>query len=230
MSDAGRRVYEQLGPYTAGDEDGGWVLAAVVEGIARGLLRQLEEVVAPETEDGQLGPLETLLDPDHTPTWALAWLAQLVGVRIDPAVQQPGADPAAVAEARRLIREAPMWARGTLRYLQAITAPLLVDGARIRVRERFDPENANVDSPHHLQVSLRWADLLPRWQVGDPGDPETQGIDPEARRRILAAIPAGIKGHLRVSDVRSWQDVDDDYPSWGAVNDANANWADVLTP
>jgi hypothetical protein len=227
MSAAGRRIYEQLGPYAADDEGGGWVLAGLVDGIARGLLGQLEELVAP---DDSAGPLEWLLDPEHAPAWALAWLGQLVGVRVDPAVQEPGADPADVAEVRRLIRDAPMWARGTLRYLQAVTVPLLVDGARIRVRERFDPDHANVDSPHHLQVSLRWDDLLPRWKVGTAGAPETYDIDPEARRRILAAVPAGIKGHLRVSDVRSWQDVDDDYATWGAVNDGNVNWADVLTP
>jgi len=161
MSPVGQRVYEQLGPYTAGDADGGWVLAAYVDGLARGVLSQLEDLAA-DRDDGTPGVVAAL-DPDRAPRWMLAWLGQLVGVRVDRSVQGPDATVAQVAEARQAIRDAPYWSRGTLGYLRSVTAELLASGGEVRVRERYDPANPSVDSPHHLEVAVRFRDVLPEW-------------------------------------------------------------------
>jgi hypothetical protein len=212
MNDIGRRVYESMGPYTHGDEAHGWALAAVINGIAS-VLQPIQDLAA-DRDDGTPG-WEAFIDPERTPSWALAWLAQTIGVQLPEGVQAADASATDIAAARAAIANRSEWRRGTPSYVRAVAAPFLKQGAQIVIRERFNPAaTEGTDAPWHGQVRIRSSDVMP----GQAG-PLTAAV--------LRAIPAGLLYTVEIADYVDFEQIRSSYSNFAAVKAANTDFADV---
>lgn len=153
VSTAAARAYGFLpDPLVAHDPAGDFPLLALIAALAAGS----DEVYA-FAEDPGAG---VYLDPRTAPPRWLRWLGLPVGVRVDPRVSDAFPDPALVEAARWEITEAPYMDRGPEAYLRAKLAPLLIDGARVRVRP-FTAPGVDGRQPHHLTVEIPLDDVRP---------------------------------------------------------------------
>lgn len=125
VSDSAERLYETLTAYAADDETNGWVLLHACEAAAR----MLANTNAVLRHDDIGSGLRRLHDPDRTPTFALAWLAQHAGV------PEIGAD-LTEAQARQLIRDAPGMRRGTPAALRSAAQRYLTGNKTVIMLER----------------------------------------------------------------------------------------------
>lgn len=215
--------YRALGAQTIGD-DALWLLAALEDAKAA-MWDQLELVarVQPDERDGW----DVALDPAACPVEWLPMAAQLGGVTISPS-SLVGASSTFVARERARAVDRPALYTGTestilsavRRYLQPDAGPDAVIW-----RPRFDPENPSAedeDTAYHLTIVVRGKAVLEHYLEGDGA--------PQLLAAFIAELPAGIVGHLRISDERDWQEVHDTWDTWQEVDDENTDWADVLTP
>src|SRR5262245_55185049 len=121
----GARLRERTQPLAPDDERYGYAHAHLCEAIGR-MLEQVAEVYDP---DGDVPPLAPILSPDLCPTWALPWLAQLVGVQLPKGIDD--------AHARDMIRHVAGFQRGTPAAIKAaVSLTLTGDSPTVWFRER----------------------------------------------------------------------------------------------
>ncbi|MCK9250022.1 MAG: hypothetical protein M0P31_13745 [Solirubrobacteraceae bacterium] len=75
------------------------------------------------------------------------------------------------------------------------------------------------------QLDITGLTVVPAATLADAWHLNTAGA-----RIVTSAIPAGILGHIRVSDDRDWLEVRDTYPTWTDVDADNTDWDDVSQP
>lgn len=122
------------------DDDGS--LAAMLTGIASGF--EPVDYVVRDRANGDVPGWTVMLDANLCPEWALAWLAQIVGITV-PA----GADPDAV---RAAIRTPAGWRRGTVGAIRDAVRPLLTGSQTVQVLERQPGAWPAADDPYHYTV------------------------------------------------------------------------------
>lgn len=125
VSDTTERLYQALGPFTEGDEAGGWVLLKLCDVVTAPIADV--EYFAADT-DTAVG-WSVMLDPTLAPERALPWLGQLVG-----AVVPVGSTE---ADARAIVRAVPTWARGTPAAIVAAVRLLLTGTKSATLTERY---------------------------------------------------------------------------------------------
>lgn len=133
-------LWRSCGPIARWDAENGYPLLTWLSGPGT-ILQVLDDLIRDtDTDPGW----SVLLDVDRCPTYALPWLAQFVGVRLDPAA----ADTAQRAE----IRTQPRFARGTIDALRAIAQSYLQGTKAVVIAERDT-------SPYHLTLTVYAAEL-----------------------------------------------------------------------
>lgn len=133
-------LWRACGPIARWDADAGYPLLTWLSGPGT-ILQVIDDLV----RDTDAAPgWSVLLDVDRCPSYGLAWLAQFVGVRLDPAA----ADTAKRAE----IRTQPGFARGTVTALLAVAQSYLQGTRTVLINERDT-------SPYHLTVTVYAAEL-----------------------------------------------------------------------
>jgi hypothetical protein len=121
----GARLRERTQPLAPDDEAYGWAHAYLCEAIGR-MLAQVAEVFDPE---GDVPPLAPILSPDLCPTWALPWLAQLLGVTLPKGVDD--------ATARAMIKDVSGFKRGTPAAIRAAAGFFLTGSKTVFFNERL---------------------------------------------------------------------------------------------
>lgn len=157
VSDAAERLYAALGATTVGD-DTNWLLLQLCEAVTQPLA--VVDTLAADTVDG-VG-WSSVLDLTRAPAYALGWLAQFVGVRT-----LPGLDDAAQ---RLRIAGTEGWRRGTPAAIEAAAKQWLTGTQLVTLTERSS-------SAYTIEITVYTA------QATDPD---------QLQRAIEAAIPAGI--------------------------------------
>lgn len=197
------RIYAGLPDhYRLADADLGYPLYRFLAGPAStlGLVDALIDRFDADPTDPELPPVAALGDPDLADASWLPWLAQLVGVRLDPDLSLP--------EQRDAIRYASAgWRAGTKGSIADAARTALTGTRYARV---FDH---SIASPGDGGI---W-DVMVVTRDSETPDPDL----------VLATIvrrgakPAGVVLHHR-SYSASWGAVETEYPTWGALRAAGS--------
>jgi hypothetical protein len=161
------RLYDALEPIQGSDPDTGYHLLIYTSGLAL----PMEEVsdLAETGPNGEVG-WSIIVDINRVPDKALGWLAQFVGVKLNPDLD---AD-----DQRDRIRTTDGWNRGTPSAIAGAAAQYLTGPKYVVMRERYNPGVG--PDPYHLQI----------WTVA------SQTPDPAATlNAIMAQKPAGLILH-----------------------------------
>ena len=124
MNPTAQRIYDALGPMSAGDATNGWVLAHLCQAITAALW-DVESLSADTDTHVGWGPL---LDVTQAPAKVLPWLGQLVGAVVTPGLSE--------AQARALVASAPGRTRGTPEAIRAAARLWLTGAQTVTVTER----------------------------------------------------------------------------------------------
>lgn len=180
-------LYESVEPVAFADEQLDWPLLTLCA-AAGAMVQEIDDYV----RDTDAGPgWSILLDIDRTPSKALGWLAQFVGVSLRDGLDDAGQ--------RDWIRSTDGMARGSLAAITGAAQRYLTGGRAVILRERFDPDDPTVDSPYHLQVITFTA------QTPDP-------VAVEAA--LTAQKPAGIVLHYDVLDGQDFEQLRSSYSTF----------------
>jgi hypothetical protein len=120
----GEELYGSLEPVAFADEQLGWPLL-VLAGALGGMFQQAEDL-ARDTDSGY--GWSQLVDVNRSPTYALPWLAQFVGVTLPDGLSD--------LDQRQRIVDQPEEQRGTVASLVAAAQPLLTGTRTVILRER----------------------------------------------------------------------------------------------
>jgi hypothetical protein len=199
----GTRAYDALEPIATPDESLGWPLLAYVSGLALP-----SEEVADLAETGDNGEVgwSVILDIDRIPDKGIGWLAQLIGVRLNPELD--------ATEQRLRVKETDGWKRGTLGAIAGAAHQYLTGGTHVIIRERFDPSDPDVDHAYHLQVITYTAET-----------PDSAKV----LAALLAQKPAGIILHYEVIDGQDFETLFLDNPDFQSVYTTYATFQGVFT-
>jgi P2-related tail formation protein len=140
-------LYNALGPIPTlgdGDQAYGWPLLTFLDGLGQ-IIQRIDDLASDDTA-GNPG-WSILLDPARCPPYALAWLAQLVGVRFDQTQTTAAAQRAAIQAEQG-------FNRGTPAALQAAAAKWLAPNQSVVIVERDT-------DPYHFTVSIQLGHLAP---------------------------------------------------------------------
>ena len=136
-------LYGRMG--WAHDEDTGGVLEQWLSGV--GQLIQTVDNLCRDGEDANDNPApgwSQVLDINRAPNYVLPWLAQFLGVRLDPSLRDD--------QMRAQIENPAGFARGTPGYITAAANQYLIPGWTITLHERDT-------SPYHLLIDVPQAGL-----------------------------------------------------------------------
>jgi hypothetical protein len=136
-TDAGDRLYEHTHPDGSMARELDASVGSPGLAYCRAMMQPLQLVEDVARQVGDYAPWETLLDPDRAPSWALDWLATIVGAPV-----QRGAGPNTKREA---IKALPYQKRGTPDALVAAVQPYLTGTKTVIVQERWG-------SAYHVRV------------------------------------------------------------------------------
>lgn len=199
VSDLAEELYEALsvGPFTAEDEDHDWPLLRFCDALCAGTLTRIHEVVSDRDE---YPGWTVVFDPDACPDWALPYLAQFVGVELEPALTEE--------QRRDKIRLPEGYNRGTRAALeQAVQRTLSDPDGHVAIDERYE------GSAYRLAV---------RTQIDETPD------EAATRVAILSQKPIGIVLDYDSVTGRTLDEVRDAYATLDDVAADNATLSDVL--
>ncbi|MCU1500595.1 MAG: hypothetical protein JWM47_4548 [Acidimicrobiales bacterium] len=145
-----------------------------------------------------------LFDVSRCRTADLPFLAMTIGEQLPAGITE--------AAAREWIADAPNARRGTLMSIVRAAQRTLTGGRLVSIRERYGPAGADDD----------WITVVT--YTDETPDPAT--VERDLRDDV---IPGDIELHYETLVGQTWQDVDDDYPTWAAVEAAYANWGEVAS-
>lgn len=145
-------------------------------------------------------PWDLLLDPDFTPAAALPYLAQFVGVEI-----QPGWSEERIREEIELPSN---WARGRRSAILLAIQGTLTGEQFVQIIER------PVGAAYQLFIRTLTSQT--------PSPTRTLNV-------ILANKPAGIVLDYAATNARSWLDLNNDFTSWAAVKTRYDSWDEELS-
>lgn len=201
VSQFAEELYEAVAPLAVDEEANDWPLLHLCAAFAAMLDDPFEWTrLGPNDEL----PWTTLLDIDRVPPEAIRWLGQFVGVRVPVGFSDEAA--------RERVRSTDGFQRGSLDAIIGAAKRTLDGSKTVTLFERYDPDDAAVDSPYHLTVVTYTAETP----------------DPDA---VVAALleqkPAGIILHHIVLDGQTWQSIVDNGETWQNLIDNYTDWADV---
>lgn len=218
-------LYDALGPIPTlgdGDEAAGWPLRRYIDGLGQILQRIID--LSADTPTGEPG-WSIILDPARCPTYALPWLAQLVGVRFTAAQDTD-------ARQRAAIRAEQGFNRGSIAALEAAIAPYLAAGSLPVIVERDT-------SAYHLTVEIVGSYLGAAFYYLLDGEYGTYtALDgafatyeamqvPTATLLavIEAAVPGGLQVALSIVTALPYLSLDGAYGTYSALDAAFATYA-----
>jgi len=206
VSEAAEELYAALGSQARGDDEasgGSWLLLHLCHALTLPL-QEIQDLAADVVdEDGRVvrPGWSVLLDVDEVPSRYLGFVAQLVGVRLAPGLDE---------ESQRVrVRSAAGWGRGTPAAIEAAARQWLTGDRQVTLTER------HLGSAYRVRVRVYEAEAI---------DPDQLG------RAIRAAIPAGIIPTIEVIagwtiaemeaelDPATIADVETD-PTWASVRE-----------
>ncbi len=195
VGEVAEQIYSELGPYTVGDEESGWHLLKFVEAITGVLFEKIHLLVS--DRQNTVG-WEVLFDPDTCPAGALPYLAQYVGVTLEPSLTEQ--------QKRDKIRLPENFKRGTRPALIQAVQRTLTGAKTILIDERFG------GSAYALRV---------RTLTGEtPNATATQAAVVSQKPGGLVLTYQSVVGQdwndVKIGDV-SWANVATVYPDWQAV-------------
>jgi len=161
-------LYDSLTPMQFAEVEHDYALAKYVASVGTGF--QINEDLG--RDQGTIPGWASVMSAELCPSYALGWLAQFVGVRIDSNLSD--------ADQRDRIKHAGGWSRGTVAAMRGAIDPYLTGTKNFAFRERFDYNNPNVDSPYNIEVVTQTA------QTPNPT---------AAQAALIAAKPAGLVLH-----------------------------------
>jgi len=196
-----QQLYDALYPLAYDDANQGYDLFIYCGALAR-MCDQIE-TYARDTDDGKPG-WSILLDVDRCPTEALGWLAQFVGVKLNPVLSD--------ADQRARIRSTDGFKRGTIGAMVGAAQQFLTGSKTVYVKERDSSVSSVLGGAYGLTI-LTLASETP---------------DSAA---VLAALqsqkPAGVILAYNTVTGMTWQLVNTTYASWNAVKTAFVTWNGV---
>jgi len=201
----GQEVYDRLLTLTRDDEIHGWSLALYVNAIGK-MFQIVEDYSRDQIVGGQdLPGWSQLLDVDRAPTAALGWLAQFVGVELEPNLDD--------ATQRARIRETAGWKRGSLGAISGAAHQYLIAPKNVIIRER-DP----VACPTHPAYGL----TVITYTSQTPDSAKVLAA-------LLAQKPAGIILRYITADGQDYQALIDDHPLYSGVFSTYTTYEGVAT-
>lgn len=225
-------LYRALGPIPAltdtvgqADADLGWPLLRILDGVGQ-ILQRVDDITRDDPATGAPG-WSILFDPARCPTYALPWLAQMVGVRFDTTTATDTAQRAA-------IRAEQGFQRGTRAAMQAAAAKWLAPGQTITIFER-------TPDPYSLTVLLSLQQLAagPYWQTEDEfptyaarsaaRSAYSTAAYPQAQieAAIVSQKPAGLTMTIQVVTSATYQRVGAAFSTYASRSAALPTYADV---
>jgi hypothetical protein len=188
-------LYDALEPLARFDEDRGWPLLRLCGALARPL-DDIDEYVG-DRPDGTSGWTH-LLDPRTAPARALPFLAQFVGVTLEPQLDE--------AEQREKIAQPRNFARGTAAALRSEIQLTLTGTRAVSIVERLG------GNAYRLWVRTR--------------DDETPSAA-RTIAAIEAHKPLGVMLVYEQIEGWAWDDVVAEHDDWADVHTGYASWVDL---
>ena len=189
----GDSIYTEVAPLTYDDINQAWSLLYYVDSI--GQMFDEIELLARDTDE--VPGWCMLLNPDTTPAKALPWLAQFVGVQLEPTLSE--------ADQRAYIKAAAQWRRGSVQAIIETTQFFLTGSKTVRLDERDS-------SAYHYTVTI------------DPD--EVTDID-AVTAALTRAKPAGLQFQLLLSTTHTYFYVKTTYATYSAAKAANPTYLDL---
>lgn len=188
-------IYGALGALAIGDEARDWPLLRFVDAICQAAFERIHELAA---DRGEQPGWQAILDPSASPAYALPWLAQFVGARLTPDMDEAGQ--------REAISHPEGFARGTRAAMIQAVQRQLSDTKSVDIQERFGGDAyalwvRTLASETPYVAKAREA-ILSQKPIGLVLDFDVQG------GQTWAAFEAG---------VTDWTDAGADYPDWDQV-------------
>lgn len=189
-------LYEALGPAIIGpDPATGWVLLGWVDGPGH-LRDEVASVV--RWRAGRAG-WQDLLDADRCPAWALPWLAQWVGVDLDPAWS--------TGQIREAIRTPLSWSRASVGVIRDAANRWLPSGEVVLVEYAGGDEHAititfdaaQLDTPTLGDLEATY-DTLGDIEEAYKRLGDITPAEGRVRDAIAAAVPAWIVATIIIND------------------------------
>lgn len=137
LSRVAEEIYGALGPYTEVDADNGLAMRWFVSALCK-MFEDVDELVR-DSLLGEQGWSE-MFDPTRVPPEGMAWLGQLLGVRIPPSADE--------AIARAMLVTPAGIHRGTRPAMEGAIAPLLIGNKTVYFFERDT-------SAYHIAIRTR---------------------------------------------------------------------------
>lgn len=137
-------LYQRLAPMAWDDANQAYSLALLCAGI--GEMFQIVEDLSRDQilANNKVAPgWSQVMDVNRCPVYALPWLAQFVGTRVDNRLTE--------AAIRQQVTDANNWKRGTLGAIQGAPKPYLSGNQTVIVRERWNAATGKSD-PYYFQV------------------------------------------------------------------------------
>jgi hypothetical protein len=154
--------------------------------------------------DNDVVDFQALFDVDTAPTWVLPWLAQCVGERVPVGYNDQ--------QARDWIRNSPKWIRGTPQGIWNAVKRVLVPGASMQMRERWNT-NTNAADPDWISI-LTWSSQTP----------DVNLVQQVLRRNV----PADIMYTYTTQAFAIWQSFQGVVPNWGQLQaQFGPTWSNV---
>jgi hypothetical protein len=199
------RLYLMLAPVARDDYDNAWSLLIYMNAI--GTMFQLVEELVRDTPDGPGWSL--LLDLNRCPPEALAWLAQLVGVRLPGGLSD--------ADTRAWIASTSGWRRGTRDAMTGAAAATLTGSKTVIFFERDGAAMGYPQSPEYAYC-LNVATYI------------DQTPDPAATlAALIAQKPGGILLNYSTVAGQTYELLNANNADYATVKAKYANYAAVRT-
>lgn len=149
-----------------------------------------------EDDGGAPGETSDLADPDSADVAWLTWIAQFVGVTLDP--EEPIADQRAHLAAA----DAEIWARGSRAHLRGVVEQLLTGGQYVRITTHHggSPWVVSIETLPDETPDATWADIeqdTPTWAHIEAADTWHGVTSEDVFIATQPLRPAGVDFHLR---------------------------------
>jgi len=199
LTQFGQDLYDAVAPLAYADADNGYALALFCDAFGQ-MFQPVDDLAA----DTPTGPgWSQAVDINRAPSEALGWLAQFVGVTLDPTLDDPGQ--------RAWIRTGTGQQRGTLAAITAAARKHLTGTQTVIVNER-DLAACPSEPAYGLTVMTLTA------ETPDPAQTKADVVAAKPAGLVLQClVVAGMDFDLLKTDYATFDDVKTTFPSFDAL-------------